>query len=59
MKCPKCESENIKKSFEYEHQKVGWEDGLGSPGTITFKHDKYTCKQCNYSWRDAKGKLVG
>jgi len=57
MKCPKCSSDNLEKKFIYSHSEVSWRDGLGSPGTLTFKHDLFKCKNCGYEWQSVAGEL--
>ena len=34
----KLPPENACEFWEQTHTSVGWEDGLGSPGTLTFNH---------------------
>jgi len=54
MVCPECQSDKIEKSNRTESSKVGWKDGLGSPGTLIFKIDVYVCKNCDYYWESGK-----
>jgi rubredoxin len=47
MKCPECGAVELKlKKERYEHQEIGWADGLGSPGTITHRIQTYLCVKC-------------
>lgn len=49
-KCPFCGSVNIEKHTEYHSKGVGWDAGLGSPGTMTFKKVSTQCNSCNIKW---------
>ena len=50
-KCPKCKSKNTEyKSERISHSIVGWEDGLGSPGTISHTYTTWLCKDCLNVW---------
>lgn len=50
-KCPKCKGLNLEEKLERSvSSNVGWEDGLGSPGTIRHKCTTWLCKDCLHVW---------
>lgn len=49
-KCPFCKSVNTEKHTEYHSESVGWDAGLGSPGTMTFKRVSVQCNSCGRKW---------
>lgn len=55
MKCPKCSLDKAESKLErWESTTVGWEDGLGSPGTIVHKITTWLCKECNHVWESIR-----
>ena len=50
--CPKCGSRGTYKEDQVitHFSKIGWEDGLGSPGQMAHYATQYTCI-CGYVWR--------
>lgn len=51
--CPKCGQQSIERiSDRLVFQEVGWEDGMGSPGTLTHKYKQWICKKCEYRWSE-------
>ena len=49
-KCPFCGSLATNTAEKISHKKVGWGDGLGSPGTIRIVEYKSDCKSCGRVW---------
>lgn len=45
MRCPFCGGE-AKPYTEHDYIRVGWEDGLGSPGTMDITTEWVQCKNC-------------
>jgi len=57
--CPRCKSEDIEAITTTRRETVGWEDGLGSPGEITFTDTSLKCVKCGHCWKEYKeGKAV-
>ena len=45
--CPSCGTKTAKFiGLDHESTKVGWEDGLGSPGQMHFTFKCYECTTC-------------
>ena len=46
LPCPLCGSAEIVHAMRQTCSEVGWEDGLGSPGTLWFTHRSVRCNSC-------------
>ena len=48
--CPFCKSKNTEQWTSTRSESVGWEDGLGSPGTISIRTHHAKCNDCKRQW---------
>jgi len=51
--CPYCGEKNLEVEEEsYYAGETTWSDGLGIPGPLWLKRNRYRCKKCNLEWHD-------